>query len=88
MATTPTLADEPAGPVRFYCPQCHRWAQYGRDRLVARYGPIVLPDLLRRVQPCDSPNDMNSRCRLAYWDRMTEENRAAARARCGMPEGW
>jgi hypothetical protein len=89
MSITPTIADEPAGPVRFYCSECHRWAQFQRDRLIARHGAsVVLPELLRLVQPCDRPNDVHNRCRLAYWDRMAEENRAAARAKGGMPKGW
>lgn len=89
MPTIITIGDLPAAPVRFYCPECHRWAQYHRDRLIEAHGAArVLPDLLHRVQPCDRPNDLHNRCRLVYWDRITEDLRAEARAKGGMPEGW
>lgn len=89
MACGFTLQDEAPGPIRLYCRDCHRWAQFQRDGLIERFGADqALPDLLRKVQPCDRPNDDWSRCRLVYWDTMADSARAGALDRGDMPAAW
>jgi hypothetical protein len=34
-----TLADRRDSMIRMYCPECHRFAQFRRARLIERFGP-------------------------------------------------
>jgi hypothetical protein len=84
-----TLADEREPMVRLYCPDCHRCAQFRRAGLIERFGAEHdMPSLLAKLQPCDRPNDMRSRCRLVYFDRLQPERQAEALARGGLPATW
>lgn len=84
-----TLGTYPFPMVRLYCPECHRFAQFARDRLLERFDAgLATPDLLRRLQPCDRPNDDRSRCQLVYFDYLKPAARQAALDRGGLPEGW
>jgi hypothetical protein len=77
--------------VRLYCPECHRFAQFGRAGLLARFGAeIAMPDLLGRLRPCGRRSVEISRqpCQLAYWDCMSALRRREALAKGGLPGGW
>jgi len=89
MKGTYTLSDEREPMVRLYCPDCHRFAQFGRAGLIERFGAEHdMPSLLSKLRPCDRPNDMSNRCRLVYFDRLAPERQAEAIARGGMPAAW
>jgi hypothetical protein len=76
--------------VRMYCPECHRFAQFGRDRLIKRFGDEQpMPSLLRILKPCSIGGGMSGpQCQLAYFDRLTPERQAAALAQGGLPPAW
>lgn len=81
------LKDENPGPIRFYCPLCHRWSQQQRDTLIDQCGADQsMPDLLSKVQPCDKPNTYGERCKLVYWDVMADSARTTALGKGGMPD--
>jgi hypothetical protein len=49
----------------------------------------VMPSMLRDLKPCDVGNSLSGpQCQLRYWDSMTEEARAEARAKGGLPRSW
>jgi hypothetical protein len=76
--------------IRMYCGDCHRFAQFGRDRLIERFGAdYPMPTLLRTLKPCNIGNGMSGpQCQLAYWDNLKPEQRAEAIAKGGIPESW
>jgi hypothetical protein len=73
-----------------YCPDCHRFAQFRRDRLIDRFGAEQpMPSLLRVLKPCSIDAGLSGpQCQLAYFDRLTPERQAAAIARGGLPAAW
>jgi hypothetical protein len=85
-----TLSEIPERMVRLYCLPCHRWAQFKRSTLLAKYGPDrAMPTLLRLLKPCAIGNDDHGpQCQLVYWDRMSPERRVQAIAKRGIPETW
>jgi hypothetical protein len=84
------LRDIAAPVVRVYCPDCHRFAQFGRDRLIERFGPEQpMPSLLRILKPCSTGDRLSgSQCQLAYFDRLMPERQAEAVDRGGLPAAW
>jgi hypothetical protein len=58
-----------------YCPECHRFAQFKRAKLLKRFGPDKpMPTMLRDLKPCDIGNSISGpQCQLRYWDSMTPE---------------
>jgi hypothetical protein len=43
-----------AAMIRLYCPECHRFAQFKRAKLLERFGPDKpMPTMLRDLKPCD-----------------------------------
>jgi hypothetical protein len=76
--------------VRLYCPECHRFAQFRRDRLIERFGADkAMPSLLRILKPCSIGNSLSGpQCQLAYFARLMPERQAAAIARGGLPATW
>jgi hypothetical protein len=54
------LADTPAGPIRLYCPECHRFAQSQRDHLMQLFG-ADMPSFPAKLKPCDRPNFNSAR---------------------------
>jgi hypothetical protein len=85
-----TLDDIGWPMVRLYCPHCHRFAQFKRTTLLARFGPDkVMPSMLRDLKPCNIGNSLSGpQCQLGYWDRMSDAARAEATARGGLPRSW
>jgi hypothetical protein len=85
-----SLSDVNWPMVRLYCPQCHRFAQFKRARLLVRFGPDKpMPTMLRDLKPCDIGNSLSGlQCQLRYWDSMTPEARAEAMSKGGLPESW
>lgn len=84
------LVDQPAGvPIRLYCPDCHRGAQFRVAGLLKRFGTEQdMPGLLTRLKPCGRSSSFGPACRLAYWDRLDVERRRAALAKGGLPASW
>jgi hypothetical protein len=84
------LVDQPANvPIRLYCPDCHRGAQFRVAGLLKRFGTEQdMPGLLARLRPCDRNSSFGPQCRLLFWDRMDSELRRAALAKGGLPAGW
>src|SRR5262245_21599662 len=83
------LRDEASPVIRFYCRECHKWAQLRTARLLERYGPDeCMPSLLSKVRPCTKRITYSNQCRLAYWDCMTDHERSAALDTGGMPDAW
>jgi hypothetical protein len=76
--------------VRLYCPQCHRFAQFKRAKLLKRFGPDkVMPSMLGDLKPCSIGCGISGQqCQLRYWDAMTDAARAEAIDRGGLPESW
>jgi hypothetical protein len=76
--------------VRVYCPECHRFAQFGRAGLIERFGADQpMPSLLRILKPCSIGDAMSGpQCQLAYFDRLTPERQSEAVARGGLPAAW
>jgi hypothetical protein len=81
--------------VRLYCPDCHRFAQYGKTTLIERFGgEIHGHTLLIKLKPCERRTEGVGAvpCQLRYWDRMSREAREKARTemadRSGLPRGW
>jgi hypothetical protein len=66
--------------VRLYCWECHRFAQFKRTTLLARFGPNkIMPSMLRDLKPCNIGNSLSGpQCQLGSWDRMMSEGRAEA----------
>jgi hypothetical protein len=63
--------------------------QFRRAGLIERFGAEHdMPSLLAKLRPCDRPNDMRSRCRLVYFDRLMPERQTEAIARGGLPSAW
>jgi hypothetical protein len=84
------LADIDSPMIRLYCPDCHRYAQFRRDRLIERFGAEQpMPSLLNKLKPCNiGGTSSGPQCQLVYWDRLTAERQAAATARRGLPKSW
>jgi hypothetical protein len=84
------LVDQPASvPIRLYCPECHRGAQFRVAGLLKRFGTEQdMPGLLARLRPCDRNSSFGPTCRLTIWDRMGSERRRVALAKGGLPTGW
>ena len=84
------LADRREPMVRMYCPECHRFAQFGRAGLIERFGADQpMPSLLRILKPCSIGNSLSGpQCQLAYFDRLMPERQAPAIARGGLPATW
>jgi hypothetical protein len=76
--------------VRMYCPDCHRFAQFGRAGLIERFGANqAMPSLLRILKPCSIGGGMSGpQCQLSFFDRLTPERQAEAVARVGLPAAW
>jgi hypothetical protein len=52
-----SLGDVDRPTVRLCCPQCHRFAQFKRTKLLQRFGPDQnMPPLLRQLKPCNVGN--------------------------------
>jgi hypothetical protein len=85
-----TLSDIDWPVVRLYCPACHRHAQFKRSKLLDRFGPDkVMPSLLADMKPCAIGGSTSGpQCQLRYWDSMTDQARAEAIGRGGMPSSW
>lgn len=83
------IKDHDPGPIRFYCPDCHKWSQQQRDKLIEQFGAEHgMPDLLAKVRPCERDNSYSNRCQLRYWDSMRDSARATAIGKGGMPDTW
>ena len=84
------LGEMTAAMIRLYCPECHRFAQFKRARLLQQFGPDKpMPSMLRDLKPCNIGGGTSGpQCQLRYWDSMTPEARAEAIARGGLPESW
>jgi hypothetical protein len=83
------LGDFPEAMVRLYCAECHRFAQYGRERLVERFGrDQSLPSLLDKLTPCPRVKDQRRPCQVTYFDLLPAEARQRAIDRGGLPAGW
>jgi hypothetical protein len=53
--------------VRVYCPECHRFAQFGRAGLVERFGADEpMPSLLRILKSCTVGDGMSGRSVSLY----------------------
>lgn len=90
-----SLGAFPWGMVRAYCPDCHRFAQFSKRGLMARFGgEIHGHTLLNRLMPCDRRTTGVGAvpCQLRYWDLMSREAREKAleemEDRGGLPKGW
>jgi hypothetical protein len=79
-----------AAIIRLYCPDCHRFARFGRARPLERFGSDKpMPTMLRDLKPCDIGNSLSgAQCQLRYWDSMTAEARDEATAKGGLPLTW
>jgi hypothetical protein len=63
------LSEFPFDPVRIACRRCKRVGQYGKARLIERFGPdIVGPDLIRRLANCHRQSSMSNPCGAHYAD--------------------
>ena len=83
------LGEFPEAMVRLYCPECHRFAQFGRDRLLERFGAAKgLPGLLDDLTPCERVRNERRPCQVVYFDLMPAGARQAALDRGGLPPGW
>jgi hypothetical protein len=84
------LGEMTAAMIGLYCPQCHRFAQFKRTTLLARFGPDKpMPSMLQDLKPRNIGGGTSGpQCQLVYWDAMTPERRAEATARGGLPESW
>ena len=48
------LGEMTAAMIRLYCPDCHRFAQLKRSKLLEQFGPEKpMPTMLRDVKRCD-----------------------------------
>jgi hypothetical protein len=48
------LGEMTAVMIRLYCPDCHRFAQFKRAKLLEQFGPDKpMPTMLRDLEPCD-----------------------------------
>lgn len=84
------LGEMTAAMIRLYCPECHRFAQFKRGKLLERFGADKpMPTMLRDLKPCEIGGGTSGpRCQLVYWDAMTSERRAEAIAKGGLPQSW
>ena len=84
------LGEMTAAMIRLYCPECHRFAQFKRAKLLERFGPDKpMPTMLRDLKLCDIGGATSGpQCQLRYWDSMTGEARAGAIGRDGLPDSW
>jgi len=84
------LGEMTAAMIRMYCPDCHRFAQFQRAKLLERFGPDKpMPTMLRDLKPCEIGNSLSgAQCQLRYWDSMTAEAQAEATAKGGLPVSW
>jgi hypothetical protein len=78
------LGEMTAGMIRFYCPECHRFAQLQLAKLLEQFGPgKPMPTMLRDLKPCDIGDSLSGpQCQLRYWDCMT------GRASRSYGQGW
>ena len=84
------LGEMTAAMIRLYCPDCHRFGQFQRGKLLEQFGPDKpMPTMLRDLKPCDIGNSLSGpQCQLRYWDRMTPQARAEAGTKGRLPETW
>ena len=84
------LGEMTAAMIRLYCPDCHRFAQFKRAKLLERFGPDKpMPTMLRDLKPCDFGGGTSGpQCQLRYWDSMTAEARSEAIGKGALPESW
>jgi hypothetical protein len=84
------LGEMTAAMIRLYCPECHRFAQFKRSKLLERFGPDKpRPTMLANLKACNVGNSLSGpQCQMRYWDSMTPGAQAEAIARGGLPENW
>jgi hypothetical protein len=84
------LGEMTTAMIRLYCPECHRFAQFRRAKLLDRFGSDKpMPTMLRDLKPCNVGNSLSGpQCQLRYFDSMTPKARAEAISKGRLPESW